>query len=200
MRGCARARSDDDRRTRCPSVGHATYGAYVVRSQLESQDIGQANGSERKRRSAVLLHEVSPRHLWLGSIAVACRMQAVVAGAARREVGLAAPDQLGARICHTTARVSLQVMQRERKGAPATVRRENSDGRWQRWQRPTFLVTTSACGTRDRICPKASRRKSPSSPATITALWCLSAAATQNSFKSGKNCACKESDEQPAQS
>ena len=88
----------------------------------------------------------------------------------------------------------------EAENAPATVRRENSDGRWQRWQRPTFLVTTSACGTRERICPKASRRKSPSSPATITALWCLSAAATQNSFKSGKNCACTGSDERAAQS
>lgn len=38
--------------------------------------------------------------------------------------------------------------------------------------------------------PKDSRRKSPSSPATITALRCVSAAVTQKSFKSGKNCAC----------
>jgi hypothetical protein len=35
--------------------------------------------------------------------------------------------------------------------APATVRSENSDGCWQHWQRPTFLVTVSACGTSDRI-------------------------------------------------
>jgi hypothetical protein len=39
--------------------------------------------------------------------------------------------------------------------APATVRSENSDGRWQRWQRPTFLVTVSACGTSERICVHA---------------------------------------------